>query len=67
MYKKFVKTYCCKFFFPTVVHSPTVHANTTRILKPFTDDIVLEMFIWFPWKWKTNRQTCNDPLEIDYL
>jgi len=39
----------------------------TRILKPFIDDTVLEMFIWFPWKLKTNRQTCNDPNEVDYL
>jgi hypothetical protein len=39
--------------------NPTIHATRTRILKPLIDDIALEMFIWFPRKITTNRQTNN--------
>ena len=49
---------------PAVAHSTTLHATTTRILKLFIDDIVLEMFIWFPWKLKTNRQTRNALIDV---
>jgi hypothetical protein len=49
---------------PAIFYSRTVHATKPRLLKPFINGIVFEMFIGFPWKLTTNRQTGNAPLEV---
>jgi len=57
---RYVEVYCVT----AIVYSRTVHATNPCFLKSFLNDIVFEMFVRFPWKLKTNRQTSNAPIEV---